>query len=93
MTEQADLERRVRERMATTGESYAAARVHVLADRPGTTLHVTNGDATVPGLRATGLAQVIIAWRDVLHEGAGAGCAGRRAPARPSGVPRRRERR
>jgi hypothetical protein len=33
------------------------------------TLHVTNGDATVPGLRGTGLAEPILVWRDVLHEG------------------------
>jgi uncharacterized protein DUF1835 len=66
----ADLERRVRERRARTGESYAAARVHVLADRPELpALHVTNGDATVPALRATGLAPLIMTWRDVLHEG------------------------
>jgi hypothetical protein len=32
-------------------------------------LHVTNGDCTVPGLRGTGLAQTILPWRDVLHEG------------------------
>jgi hypothetical protein len=32
-------------------------------------LHVTNGDATVPGLMGTGLVSAIIAWRDVLHEG------------------------
>ena len=32
-------------------------------------LHVTNGDATVPGLRGTGLAGTIMPWRDVLHEG------------------------
>jgi hypothetical protein len=36
---------------------------------PPQALHVTNGDSTVPGLRATGLADVIIPWRDVLHEG------------------------
>jgi hypothetical protein len=32
-------------------------------------LHVTNGDATVPGLRGTGIAGPILPWRDVLHEG------------------------
>ena len=32
-------------------------------------LHITNGDATVPGLRGTGLAREILPWRDVLHEG------------------------
>jgi hypothetical protein len=62
--------------MAKTGESYATARVHVLADRtagdsPRTLqpLHLTNGNCTVPGLRATGLADKIMTWRDVLHEG------------------------
>ena len=69
MTKQADLKRRVRARMAKTGESYASARLHVLAERALPPLHVTNGDATVPGLRGTGLAQVIMPWRDVLHEG------------------------
>ena len=43
--------------MTKTGKSYAAA------------LHVTNGDATVPQLRGTGLAQEILTWRDALHEG------------------------
>ena len=30
---------------------------------------MTNGDSTVPELRATGLAQHILCWRDTLHEG------------------------
>jgi hypothetical protein len=38
----------------------------VLAER---VLHVTNGDSTVLGLRATGLAQRIVPWRDALHAG------------------------
>jgi hypothetical protein len=66
MTGNADFKRRVRERMARTGESYTAARAQLLRR---TTLHVTNGDATVPGIRGTGLPGRIIAWRDVLHEG------------------------
>jgi hypothetical protein len=41
-----------------------AAAVHA----PGA-LHVTNGDSTVAGLRATGLSETILPWRDVLHEG------------------------
>jgi len=76
MTRQADFKRRVRARMARTGESYAAARLRVLADRPaggpaptGRVLHVTHGDITVSGLRGTGLVDTVIAWRDVLHEG------------------------
>ena len=40
-----------------------ASAVHA----PGA-LHVTNGDSTVAGLRATGLSETILAWRDVLHE-------------------------
>jgi hypothetical protein len=66
MTSNADFKRRVRERMARTGESYTAARAQLLKR---TTLHVTNGDATVPGIRGTGLPGRIIAWRDALHEG------------------------
>lgn len=76
MTKQADFKRRVRERMTTTGESYAAARAQMLSERQAetdptwaTALHVTNGDSTVQGLRATGLAQHILCWRDALHEG------------------------
>jgi hypothetical protein len=79
MTKQADLKRRVRARMAKTGESYATARSRLLAGRPDPApddslldwmpeaLHISNGDATdVPG---TGLARRVIYWRDILHEG------------------------
>jgi Domain of unknown function (DUF1835) len=79
MTKQADFKRRVRARMAKTGESYATARSRLLAGHPGTTpddspldwmpgaLHISNGDATeVPG---TGLARRVVYWRDILHEG------------------------
>ena len=72
MTSQADFKRRVRDRMAKTGESYTTARTHLLAARPAdpaAALHVTNGDATVPGLVAAGLADAVLPWRDVLHEG------------------------
>jgi hypothetical protein len=69
MTKQADLKRRVRARMAKTGESYTTARAQVLASRPPTTLHVTNGDSTEHTLAQTGLASRILVWRDVLHEG------------------------
>src|SRR3712207_1932478 len=37
--------------------------------RTGVRLHVTNGDAAVPGLRGTGLVEPIMPWRDALHEG------------------------
>src|SRR4051794_36589212 len=66
MTGNADFKRRVRERMARTGESYTAARAQLLRGR---TLHVTNGDSTVRGIADTGLPGRILAWRDVLHEG------------------------
>lgn len=79
MTKQADFKRRVRARMAKTGESYAAARQRLLASQPDApagdragdwmaeALHVSNGDATdLPG---TGLASRVLYWRDVLHEG------------------------
>ena len=79
MTKQAGFKRRVRARMAKTGESYATARSRLLARHPGTTpddspldwmpeaLHISNGDATdVPG---TGLARRVVYWRDILHEG------------------------
>jgi hypothetical protein len=79
MTRQADFKRRVRARMAKTGESYATARSRLLG-RPSDTgpegsppgwmpgaLHISNGDATdVPG---TGFARRVIYWRDILHEG------------------------
>ena len=67
MTSNADFKRRVRERMARTGESYAAARAQLLP-RAGT-LHVTNGDTTVDSLERSGITEPILAWRDALHEG------------------------
>ena len=79
MTRQAGFKRRVRARMAKTGESYATARSRLLAEHPGPApddspldwmpeaLHISNGDATdVPG---TGLARRVVYWRDILHEG------------------------
>jgi hypothetical protein len=66
MTDHADFKRRVRARMARTGESYTAARAQLLST---STLHVTNGDSTVLGIAATGLPGRIIAWRDALQEG------------------------
>ena len=79
MTDRADFKRRVRARMADTGESYATAHWQLFAERSRRqaassrldemveALHVSNGDATdVPG---TGLARRVLYWRDVLHEG------------------------
>jgi hypothetical protein len=79
MTKHAGFKRRVRARMAKTGESYATARGRLLAAHPGTTpdgtpldwmpqaLHISNGDAT--DVRGTGLARRVVYWRDILHEG------------------------
>ena len=78
MTKQADVKRRIRDRMARTGESYVTARRHILnraldlaaGGDPvdlGSALHVTNGDAT--DLAGTGLTRGVVHWRDVLHEG------------------------
>jgi hypothetical protein len=79
MTKQADFKRRVRARMAKTGESYSTARSRLLAEHPGIAsddsgldwmaeaLHVSNGEST--DVRGTGLARRVIYWRDILHEG------------------------
>jgi hypothetical protein len=67
MTSNADFKRRVRARMARTGESYAAARAQLLG--ASDELHVTNGDSTVAELARTGLARRILSWRDALHDG------------------------
>jgi hypothetical protein len=79
MTRQADFKRRVRARMARTGESYATARSRLLVGESATAtasrgvdwmasaLHISNGDAT--DLRGTGLAGRVLYWRDVLHDG------------------------
>src|SRR5690349_21954852 len=65
MTSNADFKRRVRERMARTGESYTTARSHLLTR--GSTLHVTNGDSTAATLAQLGIDA--LPWRDALHEG------------------------
>jgi hypothetical protein len=69
MTKQADFKRRVRERMARTGESYTAAREQLLARSRARLVHVTNGDSTAASLLQTTLVERIVVWRDVLHEG------------------------
>ena len=69
MTKQADFKRRVRERMARTGESYTAARRQLLARSGPGVLHVTNGDSTAESLLQTTLVERVVVWRDVLHEG------------------------
>ena len=40
----------------------------------GAALHLTNGDATVPGILGTGLAETVLPWRDALHEGPSPTC-------------------
>ncbi len=62
-------------------------------------LHITNGDATLPELRRTGLTGDLLPWRDVLHEGPvplldpgelrASGCASSRAARPTSATPRR----
>ncbi|MGW5943319.1 hypothetical protein ACWIG3_00005 [Streptomyces celluloflavus] len=79
MTKQADFKRRVRVRMAKTGESYATACGQILAERPDTAafdpvgdgmsaaLHVSYGDVTdLPG---AGLVERMLSWRDALRDG------------------------
>lgn len=78
MTKDADFKKRVRARMTRTGEAYTTARMQLLqlaegrasvaANEPRV-LHVTNGDSVEQGLRDSGLAGDILAWRDVLYEG------------------------
>lgn len=76
MTRQADFKRRVRARMAKTGESYATARAQLLTEHGvherstmRGALHVTNGDSAAGTLRQTSLAERVLPWRDALHEG------------------------
>jgi hypothetical protein len=85
MTEQADFKRRVRARMARTGESYTAARRQLLEarHRSGPDRVEAAGDGPAErmvaalhvtngdctDLAGTGLARRILVWFDVLHEG------------------------
>lgn len=68
MTRESGFKRRVRARMAKTGEAYAAARSQ-LDERERDALHVTNGDSAAAGIRQAGFRGRILPWRDVLHEG------------------------
>src|SRR5690242_11209090 len=84
MTRQADFKRRVRARMAKTGESYATARSRLLTEHPDTTPgteHPNTGpldwmpaalhisNGDATDVPGTGLARRVVYWRDVLHEG------------------------
>jgi hypothetical protein len=80
MTKDADFKRVVRTRVAKTGESYTTALAQ-LSRNTSVVLHVTNGDSAAETLRASGIDNVVLAWRDVLHTGP--------VPAVPSGELRR----
>src|SRR5215813_2391009 len=73
MTSDASFKRRVRSRMAKTGEAYTTARARL--DRRAPTaatrrvLHVTNGDSVAGTLAASGVVGQVLAWRDVLFDG------------------------
>ena len=77
MTRQAEFKRRVRARMAKTGESYATARAQLVAEHDDDrarrslrgALHVTNGDSAAGTLLQTSLVERVLPWRDALHEG------------------------
>lgn len=70
MTREAGFKRRVRARMAKTGEAYSTARAHL--DAGGgepRVLHVTNGDSVSGTLREAGLPGRVLTWDEVLHDG------------------------
>ena len=84
MTRQADFKRRVRARMAKTGESYATARSRLLTEHPDAapgTGHPGTGpldwmpealhisNGDATDVPGTGLARRVVYWRDILHEG------------------------
>ena len=68
MTKDADFKRVVRTRMAKTGESYTTA-LNQLRGATSDVLHVTNGDSAAGTLRDGGIADLVLAWQDVLHSG------------------------
>ena len=78
MTKQAGFKRRVRTRMAKTGESYATARSRLLAAQPGTTpddspldwmpRRCTSATATPPKRQGPARRRMVY-WRDILHQG------------------------
>jgi hypothetical protein len=70
MTRDAGFKRRVRARMAATGERYSVARAHLDALGAGPrVLNVTNGDSVAGTLRETAVPGAVLPWRDVLHDG------------------------
>ncbi len=91
MTRQAGFKRRVRARMAKTGESYATARGRLLAEHPGTTpddspstgcpRRLTSATATPPTWRGPGSRG---AWSTGATSCTGAGARGRAGRAAPN---------
>lgn len=73
MTRDASFKRRVRRRMAKTGEAYTTARARLdrrtAAGATRRVLHVTNGDSVRRTLHASGVVGQVLAWRDVLYDG------------------------
>jgi Domain of unknown function (DUF1835) len=76
MTKDAAFKKRVRARMAETGEAYTTARMQLMRYRDGPPaanaaplLHVTNGDSVGQSLTESGLGGNVLVWRDVLHDG------------------------
>ncbi len=69
MTRDAAFKRRVRARMAGTGEAYSTARAHLDEHSTVRELHITNGDSAARALKQGGIGGPVIAWRDVLHVG------------------------
>jgi hypothetical protein len=55
MTRDAGFKRRVRARMAKTGEAYSAARTHLDESGAPGVLNVTNGDSVAGTLREAGV--------------------------------------
>jgi len=69
MTRDAGFKRRVRARMARTGEPYSAARARLDGAGGARILHVTAGDSVTGTLREAGVAGRVLTWADVLHDG------------------------
>src|SRR2546421_10909373 len=69
MTREKAFKRAVRTRMARTGEPYTSARLRLLTKQGQRRIAVTNGDSVAGTLAQAGLADVVIVWRDDLHEG------------------------
>jgi len=69
MTREGGFKRRVRARMARTGEAYGAARAQLDRVNGPRPLHVTNGDSVSRTLREAGVPGRVLTWADVLHDG------------------------